>query len=42
MDENICVHLNNNIDKLNTICVMISKLYALVNDEISPDNLDAL
>ena len=42
INENICVHLNNNNDKINTICVMISKLYALVSDEISPDNLDAL
>lgn len=42
MNENICVHLNNSIDKFNTICVMINKLYALVSDEISPDNLDSL
>lgn len=42
INENICVHLANNIDKFNTICVMINKLYALVSDEISPDNLDSL
>ena len=34
MKENICVHLKNNIDKLNTLCIMIEKLYALVSDEI--------
>lgn len=42
MNENICVHLNNNVDKFNTICIMINKLYALVSDEITPDNLDSL
>ncbi len=42
MNENICVHLKNNIDKFNTLIVMISKLYALVSDEIAPDNLDSL
>lgn len=42
LNENICVHLKVNSDKFNTICVMIDKLYALVSDQISPDNLDAL
>lgn len=42
LNENICVHLNANVDKLNIICVMISKLYALVSEEISADNLDSL
>lgn len=42
LKENICVHLKQNMDKINALCLMIKKLYALVNDEILPDNLDAL
>lgn len=31
LSENICVHLNNPRDKLNTLSLMIDKLYCLVN-----------
>ena len=40
--ENVCVHLENNIDKFNAICLMVDKLYALVDGTIEPDNLDSL
>ena len=36
------MHLDNNSDKVNILCIMIEKLYALVMDEINPDNLDSL
>ena len=36
------MHLDNNCDKVNILCIMIEKLYALVMDEINPDNLDSL
>ena len=39
--ENICVHLEEPKDKINTICLMIDKLYALVNGNIVPENLDS-
>ncbi len=42
INDNICVHLKNYNDKFNTLIVMILKLYALVSDEIAPDNLDSL
>ncbi len=42
MSENICVHLDSPRDKFNTLCLMIDKLYALVNKDISPENLDSL
>ena len=42
LKEHICVHLKNNIDKFNILCLMIEKLYALVSDEIVADNLDSL
>ena len=34
--ENICVHLEEVKDKVNTVCLMIDKLYALVDGEIMP------
>lgn len=40
--EHICVHLSSDSDKMNIISLMIEKLYALVIDEINPDNLDSL
>ncbi len=40
--EHICVHLKNNNDKFNILCLMIEKLYLLVSEEILPDNLDSL
>jgi DNA-directed RNA polymerase I subunit RPA2 len=40
--ENICVHLRSPRDKFNTLCLMIDKLYCLVNGEIGPENLDSL
>lgn len=40
--EHICVHLSSNEDKVNILCLMVEKLYALVMDEINPDNLDSL
>lgn len=42
INENICVHLKNNMDKFNILCFMVLKLYGLVSDEISPENLDSL
>jgi DNA-directed RNA polymerase I subunit RPA2 len=42
LEENICVHLSDNVDKFNTICLMVDKLYALVDGSIEADNLDAL
>lgn len=36
LSENICVHLNSTRDKFNTLCLMIDKLYALVNGDIMP------
>lgn len=42
LSENICVHLSSNEDKFSTICFMVDKLYALVDNLIEPDNLDAL
>jgi DNA-directed RNA polymerase I subunit RPA2 len=35
LNENVCVHLSNPRDKFNTLCLMIDKLYCLVNAEIS-------
>ncbi len=39
--EHVMVHLNDNIAKFDTLCVMLEKLYALVSGLISADNLDA-
>ena len=35
LQEHICVHLDNNTDKVNILCIMVEKLYALVMDEIN-------
>jgi DNA-directed RNA polymerase I subunit RPA2 len=40
--EHILVHLGKNEDKVEILCLMMEKLYALVCDEINPDNLDSL
>lgn len=40
--EHILVHLARNEEKVEMLCLMIEKLYALVCDEINPDNLDSL
>ena len=42
LSENICVNVKEEMDKFNSLCVMTEKLYALVSDEILPDNLDSL
>lgn len=42
LSELICVHCNTNIDKFNALLLMIEKMYALVAERISPDNLDSL
>lgn len=42
LNELVCVHCKTNIDKFNSICLMIEKLYALVSEKIYPDNLDTL
>lgn len=42
MREHICVHLEKDSDKVRILTLMIEKLYALVTDEINPDNLDSL
>jgi hypothetical protein len=31
LTENICPHLNTSKDKFHTLCLMIDKLYSLVN-----------
>ena len=38
----MCVHLCDNMDKFNYLLIMTEKLYALINNEIQPDNLDSL
>jgi len=38
----MCVHLSDNMDKFNYLLIMTEKLYALINNEIQPDNLDSL
>jgi len=42
LNELICVHCKTNIDKFNTLLLMIEKLYLLVAEKIQPDNLDSL
>lgn len=42
LNENILVHLSDSSDKFNFLCLMIQKLYALVSDQVLPDNLDSL
>ena len=36
LNENICPHLNNPDHKFHTICMMVDKLYALVDGEVKP------
>lgn len=36
LDENICAHLDSPKEKFHTLCLMIDKLYKLVNGQISP------
>lgn len=38
----ILVHLFNDVDKFNTLLLMTRKLYALIQNEIEPDNLDTV
>lgn len=40
--EHICIHLEKDVDKKDILLLMIEKLYALVTDQINPDNLDSL
>ena len=42
LNENIMPHLSKPKEKLDTLCLMIDKLYALVDGEIQPENLDAM
>jgi len=42
MEENICIHLQSNVDKFNFLCLMIEKLLALVAGKCKPENLDSL
>ena len=42
LERYIMVHLKNNEEKFVLLMEMISKLYKLANDEISPDNPDSL
>lgn len=42
LKEHIAVHLEHSNDKFRVICLLIEKLYALVSNEIQPDNLDSL
>ena len=40
--ENICPHLSEASDKFYTLCLMVDKLYALVDGEVKPENLDSM
>jgi DNA-directed RNA polymerase I subunit RPA2 len=40
--DHILVHLEKKEDKVEMLCLMIEKLYALVCEEINSDNLDSL
>ena len=42
LDHYIMVHSKNDNEKFMLLLEMISKLYRLANDEISPDNPDSL
>ena len=42
LDRYIMVHLKNDNEKFMLLLEMISKLYRLANDEISPDNPESL
>lgn len=42
LDRYILVHLHSSEEKVAVLLEMISKLYRLANDEISPDNPDSL
>jgi DNA-directed RNA polymerase I subunit RPA2 len=42
LNENICAHLSDPKDKFRTLCLMVEKLYALVDGEIKPENLDCM
>jgi DNA-directed RNA polymerase I subunit RPA2 len=37
----ILIHLNDNTEKFNMLCVLIEKLYLLAFGEIKPDNMDS-
>jgi DNA-directed RNA polymerase I subunit RPA2 len=41
LKEYIMVHLEDNTDKFNMLCVLIEKLYLLSFGEIKPDNMDS-
>ena len=42
LDRFVMVHLKNDNEKFMLLLEMISKLYRLANDEITPDNPDSL
>ena len=41
LKDYILIHIENNNDKFNMLCVMLEKLYLLAFGEIKPDNLDS-
>ena len=41
IDTYIFIHTKNNMEKLNTLLIMIEKLYAAVSNECQLDNLDS-
>jgi len=42
LNDLICVHCTSNLDKFNSLMLLIEKLYALVSEKIQPENLDSL
>lgn len=41
IQNHIFVNIEDNLDKFNTLCIMIEKLYAVVAGECELDNLDS-
>lgn len=41
LKEYVLIHMENNNDKFNMLCIMLEKLYLLAFGEIKPDNLDS-
>lgn len=42
LERYILVHASSSEDKLNILCLMVQKLYAIVDQEYECDNLDSL
>ena len=42
LKENLLIHLDNNHEKIDVLCLMVEKLYLLAFGELKPENLDSL